>query len=150
MNNDLALTTVCNLARDALAETTARLGQLQQAHQQACQQKVLLENYHQDYQKHLQQRALPGMPFNHWNDYQQFMPFLQHSMQLQQQVLQQSELQLEQCRLHWQEKKQYLHALETLLQRQSKRQALRAARQEQKQTDEFSSRRVPGGPQCLS
>ncbi len=149
MNNDLALTTVCNLARDALAEMTVRLGRLQQEQQQALRQKMLLENYHKDYQKHLQQRALPGITFNHWKDYQQFMPFLQNSLQLQQQILQQSEQQLEQCRLHWHEKKQRLHALETLLKRQSTRQALRVARQEQKQTDEFSSRKPAGGAQCL-
>ena len=149
MNNDLALTTVCDLAREALAEMTVRLGRLQQAQQQAFEQKMLLENYHQDYQKHLRQRALPGITFNHWKDYQQFMPFLQHSLQLQQQVLQQSEQQLEQCRRQWHEKKQRLHALETLLKRQSKRQALQVARQEQKQTDEFSSRRSAGGTLCL-
>ena len=148
MNQPSVLATLCELARNETGRAAKQLGQLQSARQQALQQQQLLTGYHQDYQHFLQQKIMPGMSLNRWDDFQQFIPALQRAIQLQQHVLQQGEQQLSQAQRHWQQKKQRQNALQTLLERQQQRLRLEAARREQKQTDEFSARHFRGDVLC--
>tara|TARA_R110002096_G_scaffold130643_5_gene279943 strand:- start:36573 stop:37022 length:450 start_codon:yes stop_codon:yes gene_type:complete len=75
----------------------------------------------------------------HWKDYQTFMQRLDQAAQSQRQVIRECEQNLEMHRQRWLIKRQKLESLERVLEKCEKRDAIYAARLEQKQLDELQN-----------
>lgn len=103
------------------------------------QQLGALNEYRQIYSQQLGDKASQGMARDQLSHYQAFINKLDNAAQQQQQGVRQVRAVAQQRQQEWQQLQQKRKAMETLLERQAAREALRQARQEQKLLDEFAT-----------
>lgn len=103
------------------------------------QQLGALNEYRQIYSQQLGEKAQQGMARDQLSHYQAFINKLDNAAQQQQQGVRQVRAVAQQRQQEWQQLQQKRKAMETLLERQAAREALRQARQEQKLLDEFAT-----------
>ena len=107
-------------SRQELQKQVARLGEL--------------NAYRQSYSSH--SRSLHDVNSAHWKDYQRFLQRLDQAVQSQQQLVRDSEKNLEIHRRRWQEKRQRLDSLQRVLDRcQAEEQRLEDRREQRVQDD---------------
>lgn len=98
-----------------------------------------LNQYRENYSGQLTERGSLGLTSFQFGHYQAFINKLDHAAQQQLQGLRQVRQVTEKRRLEWLEIQQQRKALETLQSRKAAKEALKAARQEQKLLDEFAT-----------
>ena len=123
-------------AEDRAARAMAMARQDQQRYES---QLEALNQYRENYSGQLTERGSLGLTSFQFGHYQAFINKLDHAAQQQLQGLRQVRQVTEKRRLEWLEIQQQRKALETLQSRKAAKEALKAARQEQKLLDEFAT-----------
>ena len=123
-------------AEDRAARAMAMARQDQQRYES---QLEALNQYRENYSGQLTDRGSQGLTSFQFGHYQAFINKLDHAAQQQLQGLRQVRQVTEKRRQEWLEIQQQRKALETLQSRKAAKEALKAARQEQKLLDEFAT-----------
>jgi len=123
-------------AEDRAARAMAMARQDQQRYES---QLEALNQYRENYSGQLTERGSLGLTSFQFGHYQAFINKLDHAAQQQLQGLRQVRQVTEKRRQEWLEIQQQRKALETLQSRKAAKEALKAARQEQKLLDEFAT-----------
>ncbi|MEZ7862520.1 MAG: flagellar export protein FliJ [Aeromonadaceae bacterium] len=123
-------------AEDRAARAMSMARQDQQRYEA---QLEALNQYRENYSGQLTERGSLGLTSFQFGHYQAFINKLDHAAQQQLQGLRQVRQVTEKRRLEWLEIQQQRKALETLQSRKAAKEALKAARQEQKLLDEFAT-----------
>ena len=123
-------------AEDRAARAMSMARQDQQRYEA---QLEALNQYRENYSGQLTERGSLGLTSFQFGHYQAFINKLDHAAQQQLQGLRQVRQVTEKRRQEWLEIQQQRKALETLQSRQAAKEALKAARQEQKLLDEFAT-----------
>lgn len=142
MSQPTPLDTLIELARDQLDDATRQLGGLQHARTGAERQLEQLEGYLADYRSRLQQAVQEGLSAAGWQNYQRFIGVLEGAIAEQQRVVEQTNHQLAQGRVHWQEQQRRVSSFDALADRQKAQQQVIHNRREQRAADEFSTRMI--------
>ncbi|WP_374336006.1 flagellar export protein FliJ [Leeia sp.] len=129
------------LAREQREEAARGLQASQARVQAAEQQLATLQQYRQDYQQRLGGQQQQGMAVTQWRDYLLFLGKLDTAIAQQQQECERCEQLRDAAREQWLEREQKVQAFEALQQRHDQAELRKEARREQKQTDEFASRK---------
>lgn len=126
------------IERAEAAEQAAaqRLAQAMSAADQARQQQGLLKSYESDYQARLAGRLAAGLQPAEQANFSRFLADLDKAMGQQSRAVQLQDDAVSRRRQEWQEARGRVLALQTLAKRRAQEVALKAGRQEQKQTDE--------------
>ena len=112
-----------------LAEQLGRLGELN-AHRQSYAERS---------------REISGVSSAHWKDYQMFMHRLDQAVQSQQQIVRDSERNLESHRRRWLEKRRRLEALQGVLESYRNEEFRHEERQQQRALDDLPAAASPYG-----
>ena len=123
-------------AEDRAARAMSMARQDQQRYEA---QLEALNQYRENYSGQLTERGSLGLTSFQFGHYQAFINKLDHAAQQQLQRLRQVRQVTEKRRQEWLEIQQQRKALETLQSRKAAKEALKAARQEQKLLDEFAT-----------
>ena len=123
-------------AEDRAARAMSMARQDQQRYEA---QLEALNQYRENYSGQLTERGSLGLTSFQFGHYQAFINKLDHAAQQQLQGLRQVRQVTEKRRQEWLEIQQQRKALETLQSRKAAKEALMAARQEQKLLDEFAT-----------
>ena len=123
-------------AEDRAARAMAMARQDQQRYES---QLEALNQYRENYSGQLTDRGSQGLTSFQFGHYQAFINKLDHAAQQQLQGLRQVRQVTEKRRQEWLDIQQQRKALETLQSRKAAKEALKAARQEQKLLDEFAT-----------
>ncbi|WP_409420483.1 flagellar export protein FliJ [Pseudaeromonas sp. ZJS20] len=134
-----ALTLLAERIKEAEDRAARVLALARQDQQRYEQQLGALNEYRQIYSQQLGDKAREGMGRDQLSHYQAFINKLDNAAQQQQQGVRQVRAVAQQRQQEWQQLQQKRKAMETLLERQATREALRQARQEQKLLDEFAT-----------
>lgn len=123
-------------------EATRRLGQLIAEEQNAKSRLQLLEQYRGEYANRFSQAAAQGLSPMAWKNFQDFIGRIDEAITQQRQVVASSERNTAYGQEQWQQQHKKLKAIDTLSDRHDARERYREGKQEQKQLDEFSSRKA--------
>ena len=115
------------------------LSQARQDQQLFERQLEALNQYRQNYSSQMGELGAGGMSGDQFRHYQAFINKLDHASKQQLEGLGQVRAVTEKRRKEWLDLQQQRKALETLLERKAAKEALRLAKQEQKQLDEFAT-----------
>ncbi|BDH45353.1 flagellar FliJ protein [Salmonella enterica subsp. enterica serovar Choleraesuis] len=140
MNNSGPLTTLKDLAQKELDQATRQLGEIRQGYRQAEDKLDELMRYQQEYSQNLSSALSDGMASIEWRNYQQFIQTLDKAIEQHRQLLAQWQRRVDIAQGQWQDKRQRLHAWQTLQARQQTIARIAENRRDQKQMDDFSQR----------
>lgn len=98
-----------------------------------------IEQYREEYRQRLANTAAKGMKIYQWHDFQLFLGKLDTAVEQQTLEHRRSVAWLENCKQAWLRCEQEVKAYETLRDRHDQRENLRAAKADQRQTDEWAS-----------
>jgi flagellar FliJ protein len=135
-----AIQTLTDLAARECEEVAIRLGQANQAREQARQKLELLEDYRNSYAQQLQDQMSQGLNLSGFSNFQKFLASLDHAIAQQKQLVQNSELVVNRYRGEWQQSERKRLSFKTLTQRAEISRQRKENKYEQKQTDEHASR----------
>jgi flagellar FliJ protein len=139
--NLIVLQTLVNLARQESTTAATALAKEIATLDEARGKVNLLTNYIDDYRATLQQQMLMGLKVSQLINSQNFMQQIELAIKQQENNITQSELEVNRAKLHWQECERKSLTFETLIKRTQAKAALIEARLDQKNTDEFASRK---------
>lgn len=140
MTQHSALNTLKDLAEKEVESAAQQLGAMRRGCQQAEEQLQMLMNYQLEYQTNLNADMTQGIASRRWQNYQQFIQTLDQAIDQHRQQLAQWSRKVDQALTVWREKKQRLHAWQTLQDRQAAATLLAENRLDQKKMDEFAQR----------
>ena len=133
----LLLEQLDNKERQASSELSAAQLQLQQL----VQQQQMLSQYQRNYSEDFQKRGRAGLTANQFSHFQGFINKLEVAQEQQVDGLHSARQQLEQSRTSWMAVRARKQAIETLLEREAKRQQKESDKKEQKMLDELTLHR---------
>ena len=136
-----ALQTVLELMQRRADEATQQLARLIAAEQDAKAKLDLLCQYREEYAHRFQASAQNGMAPLQWKNFQDFLARLDDAIAQQQQVVLQSHHKTSAGQVHWQAQRVRLKAIDTLSVRHQRAEDAKENRREQKQVDEFATRK---------
>lgn len=140
MSKPFPLQPLLNLAQMKNDTATRKLGQLNlQQHNTETQLETLLQ-YRRDYQDRLQAASLQGMDTVTLRNFQEFIYKLDNAIAQQRKSVEQSKLSTQMGRSEFSNTQRKLKSFDTLHQRHAQAEAKTEAKQEQKATDEHTSR----------
>lgn len=142
MHKPFALQPVLDLMQTRADDATRRLAQLIAAEQNAKEKLAMLQQYRDEYADRFRQSARNGLSRQEWHNYQEFLDRLDEAIQQQQTAVHQQERHTALGQQHWQQQRTRLKAFDTLSQRHDQNEMRSEQRREQKEQDEFSSRRT--------
>lgn len=127
-------------------EASRQLGQLIAAEQSARSRLQLLEQYREEYVQKLRGSIAQGVTPLALRNFQDFLARIDEAIGQQRQVVTRSERSTAAGQAEWREQNKRLKAIDTLSQRHEARERYREGRIEQKQQDEFVTRKYgPSG-----
>jgi flagellar FliJ protein len=135
------LKTLADLARAQSTAAATALAKEIAALKQGEEKVNLLQNYLDDYRVTLQEKMLRGLQVSELINSQNFIQQIELAITQQQQSVIQLDHQVSLAKKHWQECERKLMTFETLTKRSQAKAALIEARIDQKNTDEFASRK---------
>lgn len=147
MTKPAALETLLELAQTRTDDAAKRLGVLcaQGVHMEA--KLELLLQYRDDYRARFQILMRQGLTASGWRNYQEFLDKLDDAIAQQQEAVRSTQQQVAVGKAAWQSAKRTFNSYETLAQRRFNALSQRAAKCEQKETDEHAAhsaaRRAP-------
>lgn len=141
MSKPFALQTVLELMQRRADDATQQLARLIAAEQDAKAKLDLLCQYREEYARRFQASAQAGMAPLQWKNFQDFLARLDEAIAQQQQAVLQSRNKTTAGQLHWQAQRVRLKAIDTLSVRHYKAEDAKENRREQKQVDEFATRK---------
>lgn len=126
---------VVSIAASEERQFNEQTGRSQRALNQQLERLSELNTYRRGYSS--QKPGEGSMSSVHWKDYQTFIQRLDQATRTQHQVIRECEQNLQMHRQRWMVKRQKLESLERVLEKCHQRDALYAARLEQKQMDDL-------------
>jgi len=142
MINPSTLETLINLAAEAVEKAAVVLGRTMKAGAEAEQRLALLLQYRDDYVGRFQQSREAGLSVLDYRNYQNFIYKLDEAIIGQQEIVRQAQERIDEARAAWQECEKKRASYETLQTREKMRQIKKENKREQKEADEFNSRKA--------
>jgi flagellar FliJ protein len=140
MSNQLPIQMLIELSQQELDVATQRLGRLQQECSEVARQLDSLIEYRGEYVAQFNASAQQGISGSNWRNFQAFIETLDMALDKQRGLLAQAQARLDAARPEWIIRKQKLGSFEILLARQNAQQQMRAARLEQRASDEHAAK----------
>jgi flagellar FliJ protein len=141
MSRNFSLQPLLDLMRDRADEATRQLGQLIAAEQDARSRLALLTQYREEYVQRFRDAQTGGLTLQAWRNYQDFIDKIDVAITQQSALVETSAQETATGQAHWKTQNRKLKAIDTLALRHQKSLLEKDARQEQKQLDEFATRR---------
>ena len=142
MINPSTLETLIGLAAKEVEKAAVVLGHTMRACAETEQRLALLIQYREDYVERFQQNRKAGLSVLDYRNYLNFIDKLDEAITAQQQIVTQAKERVEEARAVWQECEKKKSSYETLQERERIRQIKKENRREQKEADEFNSRKA--------
>lgn len=141
MASKKTLQQLIELARQR-SDTAARsLGASRSREEKESSKLKLLEGYRDEYSARLDQALRKGLDRGVWDNYRLFMLKIEAAFRQQRELLEQSRKQVEQCRSVWQAADGKVKSFATLDRRRQSAERVTDNRREQREQDEFASRK---------
>lgn len=140
MAQSLPFQFLIDLAKEETDAAARKLGELNRKSRDMEEKLMLLLQYRHEYQERLDESTKNGISKSIWENYQNFLLKLDGAIDLQKQAHAEFLAVVEAGRLEYQHKQKKLKSFETLEQRHREQEAAKAARREQKELDEYSSK----------
>jgi flagellar FliJ protein len=140
MSKPFQLQSLLDLSSLRLDEAAQQLGKLISGEQEASQRLELLLQYREEYQSRFATAASNGIGPDAWRNYQFFLGRLDQAIDQARAIVDTSKQHTAAGQRNWLDKRGKLKAFDTLAQRHQARMSHADTRQEQKQSDEHSSR----------
>jgi flagellar FliJ protein len=137
-----ALETLIELATKDTDEAAKRLGRAIRAAESEQQKLQLLQQYRDEYAARLQANAMSGLSISGYRNFQFFLDKLEEAIKGQRKVIADVERRVSSERAAWQISERKRMSYGTLANRAMGAELQQQARREQKQTDEFASRKL--------
>ena len=137
MTKPSALETLIELAKTRADDAARRLGALNNQNMDMEGKLVLLLQYYDEYRARFQASMQRGLTASDWRNYHEFLDKLNAAIAQQREILVSVRQRVAAGQVAWQAARQTLTSYDTLAQRQIRSQLMRAAKCEQKQTDEL-------------
>lgn len=135
-----SLNRLLDLAQTRSDAAARRLGELNSRQQEAEQRLRLLLGYRQNYQARFQEFAKSGIEQTAWQNFLAFMGKLDAAIAEQRQAAANSHTSTQAGRNEWHAQQRKLKSYGTLSQRHARAESRRAAKQEQREQDEQTSK----------
>lgn len=145
MSKSFNLQPLLEIMQNRTDEASRRLGQLIAAEQDARNRLQLLEQYRDEYTQKLRDAIATGVTPLVLRNYQDFLGRIDEAVEQQRHAVAQSEKSTAAGQSHWREQNKRLKAIDTLSQRHEARERHRESRLDQKQQDEYSTRKFSRG-----
>ena len=145
MAKPFSLQTVLELMQTRTDEATRQLATLLAAEQDAQRKLAMLQHYRDEYFARFRSAAQNGLRPADWRNYQDFLGRIDEAVEQQRHAVAQSEKSTAAGQSHWREQNKRLKAIDTLSQRHEARERHRESRLDQKQQDEYSTRKFSRG-----
>ncbi|GHB08675.1 flagellar export protein FliJ [Salinicola rhizosphaerae] len=139
MGNLQAMEMLRDLAQRSSDKAVEDLGRLQRQQQDVERQLEQLMQYRDEYQRKLHATLASGVTSSQWRDYQQFLGSLEQAIAQQRLRLGDQQARVESGKRHWQGEHRRLNAYSTLHARGERELAHRAAKHEQRTSDELAA-----------
>lgn len=140
MAQSLPFQFLIELAKEETEAAVRKLGELNRKNREMEEKLVLLLQYRQEYQQRLDESTKSGISKTIWENYQNFLLKLDSAIELQKQAQADFLKVVDAGRIEYQQKQTKMKSFETLEQRHREQEAAKAARREQKELDEYSSK----------
>ncbi|QGZ62654.1 flagellar export protein FliJ [Paraburkholderia acidisoli] len=140
MTQHSALQTLIGLAKDDVDAATQKLGRVQRERGEVEKQLQSLITYRDEYHARFTAAARSGMAAGNVRNFQAFIDTLDAAIEQQRRILEQATERVEAAKPEWQRTKQKLGSYEVLQKRQEEAAALKQARRDQRDSDEFAAR----------
>lgn len=144
MPQRFSLQTLLDLSQLRLDNATKRLGELIAGEQEAQKRYELLVEYRSEYQTRFVAAAKNGLAPREWQNFQGFLLKLDEAINQANAMVMQSQTRTANGQREWLAKRGNLKAFDTLAQRQRDREQVIEVREEQRDLDEFGSRKTDG------
>lgn len=141
MAKPFVLQPLLNIMHERVDEATRQLGQLIAGEQNAKSRLQLIEQYRAEYAERFRQAAEQGLTPLAWRNYQDFLNRLDEAIAQQQGLVDQAAQSTAVGQANWREQNKRLQAIDTLSQRHDARERYQESKRDQKQQDEFNSRK---------
>ncbi|MBS4098330.1 MAG: flagellar export protein FliJ [Sulfuricella sp.] len=142
MARPFPLKTLLDLARDHSDEAGRKLAQLKIKWHEAEEKMHQLIAFREEYRNRLHLNTQTGIAMSAWREFQSFMLKLDKAIELQGDEVAKCKLRWEGGQREWLEQQRKLKAFDTLSQRHHAKEAVREAKVEQKEQDEFAGKSV--------
>lgn len=134
--------TLIGLAADDVEKAAVVLGHTIKAGAQAEQQLTLLVQYREDYLGRFHENRKTGLSVQDYRNYQRFIDKLDEAISGQQQIVKQAQERIDEAKVQWQACEKKRASYETLQTRATMEEMKKAGKREQKEADEFNSRKA--------
>ena len=141
MPSKKTLQQLIELARSRSDDAARSLGISRSREQTESSKLKLLEGYREEYSVRFDQALRAGLDQGAWDNYRQFMLKLDAAFRQQGELLEKSRKQVEQCRSDWHAANNKVKSFDTLDQRSQRAERATDLRREQREQDEFASRK---------
>lgn len=141
MTRPFTLQPLLDLMQTRTDESTRRLGQLIAAEQSARSRLQLLEQYREEYAQRYREATSNGLTPSAMRNFQEFMGRIDEAIAQQAKVVADSERGTADGQAAWREQNKKLKAIDALSQRHDARERYRENKIDQKEQDEFVTRR---------
>lgn len=139
------LQTLLELAQQKMDEAGRRLAALLASEQQGEEKLQLLKNYRDEYHARFVEAGKRGMGPQEWRNFQDFLGRLDEAIAQQQQIVDQARQMAERGQQAWLSERTRAKAFDILSQRHETRQQQVEAKRQQKEADEFSTKKFLAG-----
>ncbi len=140
MKKTLPFQLLIDLAKEEMDAAIRNLGELNRKGRDIDEKLQLLLQYRQEYQVRFDESSRKGIYRNEWQNYQNFIVKLDLAIDQQKRLQIESLRSVESARMEYQQKHRKLKSFETLLERHHAEESAKAARIEQKETDDFAGK----------
>ena len=141
MSKPFALQTIHELMQTRADDATQLLARLIASERNAKDKLEMLRKYRDDYADKFRQAAQNGLTPGEWRNYQEFLGRLDEAIEAQGQAVAQQVQRTASGQAHWQHQQMKLKAFDTLSERHYASENAQELKREQKNQDEFASRR---------
>ncbi len=134
--------TLIGLAAEEVEKAAVVLGHKIKAGAEAEQKLTLLLQYREDYVVRFQENRKTGLSARDYQNYHNFIDKLDEAISGQQKVVKQAQERIDNAKVAWQECEKKRASYETLQKRAEAKELKKESKREQKDADEFSSRKA--------
>lgn len=142
MTKSSTMETLINLAAEEVEKAAVMLGHTIKAGAEAEQKLSMLLQYREDYVVRFQENRKMGLSVADYRNYSLFIDKLDEAISGQQQVVREAQGRIDAAKAAWQDCEKKRASYEILQERALEKERKKAARREQKESDEFNSRRA--------
>lgn len=141
MSDPFPLKPLLDLTQTRMDDAALRLGELIASEQEGTRKLELLQNYRAEYEARFHEAARNGMSPEAWRNYSGFICRIDEAVAVQAAAVERSRRLTVAGQDAWMEQRNKVKAFDTLQKRFEAGEAKKAARQEQRASDEYSAKR---------